>query len=175
MAALIRPESSAAPRWMTVALFASLALNLVVLGALGGFVWRHGTRLPPPDAVRLLPPSLLAYTHTLPAERRKELVAATQSERNNVRALRRELRDAREEVVRIVAAEPFDKPRLEQAQTALLATDQRAREAVYRLYTEIAANMTAEERRGYATWRQQRRRLPNPLDEPEKQASGVRH
>ena len=34
-----------APRWMAIALFASLALNLVVVGVAAGLMWRHGGRV----------------------------------------------------------------------------------------------------------------------------------
>jgi uncharacterized membrane protein len=162
-----------APRWMTVALFASLALNLIVVGAAAGFVWRHGARLAPADTAQLLPPNVLSYTSLLPAGRQKELAALTEHERAQVRPLRRQLREAREEVVKVMVAEPFDRQRFQDAQANLLVADQKAREAVYRLYTEIAAGMTADERRGFANWRQHRRKMPNPLDEPEKQANGV--
>jgi uncharacterized membrane protein len=158
---------------MTVALFASLALNLIVVGAAAGFVWRHGARLAAAETVHL-PPNVLSYTNLLPADRQKELLALTEHERSQVRPLRRQLREAREEVVKVMVAEPFDKQRLQDAQARLLVADRTAREAVYRLYTEIAANMTAHERRGFATWRQNRRKPPNLLDQPEKQANGLR-
>jgi Spy/CpxP family protein refolding chaperone len=81
------------------------------------------------------------------------------------------LREAREEAVKVLVAEPFDKERFQAAQSRLLTADQKAREAIYQLYTEIAVNMTPEERHGFAQWRQKRRPMRNLLDEPEKQAS----
>ena len=88
-----------------------------------------------------------------------------------MRPLRRELREAREEMVQALVAEPFDKERFHTAQAQLLVADQKAREAVHQLYAAIAANMTPEERRGFADWRQKRRPMRNLLDEPEKQAN----
>lgn len=164
----------AVPRWITTALFASLAFNLIVVGAAVGFAWRHGARLAAADPSQFLPSNVLGYMSLLPAERRKELVTLTEQERNHVRPLRRHLREARDEVVKVMAADPFDRQRVEEAQAQLLVADQKAREAVYRLYTEIAANMTADERRGFVEWRQNRRRPPNPLDEPDKQATRQR-
>lgn len=168
--AATRAASPPAPRWMVIALFASLALNLVIAGATVGFVWRHSGAAS--DAqVAHLPPSLLSYASTLPAARRNELSSRTEEQRQNVRPLRRQLRQAREEAVTVLSAEPFDRARFQSAQSALLVADQRAREAVHQLYAEIAANMTAEERRGFAAWRQNRRKMRNLLDEPDKQAS----
>jgi Spy/CpxP family protein refolding chaperone len=88
-----------------------------------------------------------------------------------VRPLRRQLREAREEAVAALVAEPFDRVRFQTTQSALLVADQKARDAVHQLYAQIAANMTSEERRGFAAWRQNRRKMRNLLDEPEKQVS----
>lgn len=166
-----RPET---PRWMKIALFGSLALNLIVVGAAAGFAWRHHGVLQAANAPQHLSPSLLSYASTLPPERHKELSALTEGQRQNVRPLRRQLREAREETVNALVAEPFAKERFEAAQSRLLIADQKAREAVHELYTAIAVNMTTEERRGFADWRQKRRQMRNLLDEPEKQAGGHR-
>jgi len=170
--AATRPARPATPRWMMIALFGSLALNLVVIGAATGFAWRHHAALQAANAPQHLAPSLLSYASTLPSERHKELSARTEEQRQNVRPLRRQLREVREEVVQALVAEPFDKQRFEAAQARLLIADQKAREAVYQLYSAIAATMTPDERRGFADWRQKRRPMRNLLDEPDKQASG---
>ncbi len=169
-----RTARPATPRWMMIALFASLAINLVVVGATAGFVWRHNGVLQTANAPQLLSPSLLSYASTLPPERHKELSALTEEQRQNVRPLRRQLREAREQAVQALVAEPFAKDRFEAAQSRLLIADQKAREAVHELYAAIAVNMTTEERRGFADWRQKRRQMRNLLDEPEKQAHGHR-
>jgi uncharacterized membrane protein len=160
---------AAAPRWMTAALFASLALNLVVVGAAAGFMWRHGGRVA--EAQAPMPSNVLSFVNTLPAARQKELVARTEEQRQNVRPLRRQLRELREEAVQAMLAEPFDKDRFNAVQARLLSADQKAREAVHQLYAEIAASMTAQERRAFVDWRHKRRQMRNPLDEPDKQAS----
>ena len=163
------PVKRAAPRWMVIALFTSLALNLIVAGATAGFVWRHGGAVP--GAAPYLPASLLGYASTLTPARQEELYARTQEQRQNVRPLRRQLREAREESMQVLVADPFDKDRFQAAQSRVLIADQKAREAVHLLFTEIAANMTPLERRGFVEWRQKRRPGRNPLDEPDKQAS----
>lgn len=163
---LIGKQSQA--RWLTTALFASLALNLIVIGATAGFVWRHG--LPESGDAPYLAPNLLNYASTLPPERHKELLARTEEERRNVRPLRRELREVRDESLKLLVAEPFDKQRYQDVQARLLAADQKAREAVHKLYGEIAASLTPEERRGFLRWREKRRPMQNLLDEPDKQA-----
>lgn len=161
---------ASAPRWLVTALVASLALNLVLIGAAGGFLWRH---FPVFQAGGVLPPpTLLNYASTLPQQRFKALLALTDGERDKVRPLRQQLREAREEMVGSLTAEPFDKARFQAAQERLLAADLKAREAVFQLYTAMAANMTPEERRAFADWREARRKIKvrNLLDEPEQQA-----
>lgn len=163
-------RSLRAPRWMVVTLVCSLALNLVVVGATASFLWRH--RSEPREArATHLPPTLLGYTRTLPAERVKELDSRTEEERRNVGPFRRALREARDESLKALSAEPFDQQRYLAAQSRLLVADQRSREAVLKLYGEIAISLTPEERRGFLRWREERRRQQNLLDEPEKQAN----
>lgn len=163
-------ERRRAPRWMVIALFASLALNLIVIGATAGFLWKHRFELVGGTAPHLAP-NLLGYSSTLPPERRKELWSRTEDERRNVRPLRRSLREARDETLKALTAEPFDQERYLASQSRLLAADQKAREAVYKLYGEIAVNLTPEERRGFLRWRDKRRPQQNLLDEPDKQAA----
>jgi uncharacterized membrane protein len=159
-----------APRWMMVALLASLAVNLAIAGATATALWRHRLHADPAGSPHLLP-NILSYASTLPPERRKDLWARTEDERRLVRPLRRELREAREESLKVLAAEPFDNQRYQAAQARLLTADQRAREAVYKLYGEIAVGLTGEERQGFLKWREKRRPMQNLLDEPDKQAN----
>ena len=171
--AATRTGRPATPRWMMIALFGSLALNLIVVGAAAGFAWRHNG-VQAANASQPLSPSLLSYASTLSPERHKELSARTEEQRQNVRPLRRQLREAREDVVNALVTEPFEKERYDAAQSRLLIADEKAREAVHQLYAAIAVNMTLEERRGFADWRQKRRPMRNLLDEPDKQAGGHR-
>ena len=106
--AATRTARPASPRWMMIALFGSLALNLIVVGAAAGFAWRHNG-VQAANASQHLSPSLLSYASTLSPERHKELSARTEEQRQNVRPLRRQLREAREDVVNALVTEPFDK------------------------------------------------------------------
>jgi len=155
-------------RWLVMALVLSLAVNMVLIGTAGGFLLRHSGDLAGPGAAPLIP-NLLGYASTLPEERRKDLWTRTESERVGVRALRRALREAREEFHQALAAEPFDPQRFAAAQDRLLEADRKAREKVHRLYAEIAANLTAAERREFLPWREKQRLRKNLLDEPDRQ------
>jgi hypothetical protein len=162
-----------APRWMVAALMGSLALNLVVIGATLSFLWRQ--HFDPAD-VRLsgfVPRHELGYAVTLPPERVKELERLTEQEWRNVRPLRRALLEARDEVVKALTAEPFDRQRYLDAQAKLHAADQKSREAALQLRSAIGLHLTPAERQGYLRWRQQQRPFHNPLDEPAKQPDGA--
>ena len=157
-----------APRWVLGLLFFSLALNLVVIGWVGGAVWRF--RSPPPFASAIVP-NLLGYASTLSHERRKQLWEQTAEERQHIRPFRREVRAAREETIKALLAEPFDKQRFVAAQARQAEAENRARAAVQDLYVKIADSLTPEERRTFPSWRTHRRPAThNVLDEPDHQA-----
>ena len=169
--ATIGRVGAAAPRWLTTALVSSLALNLILIGTAVGFVWRHAPASQSGADYRVAP-NLLNYVGTLPAPRAKALMAATDEQRQVVRPLRQQLREVREETVRALTAEPFDKVRFREAQERLLVADRKAREAVFALYAEMAAQMSPQERRAFVSWQEARRKVHNLLDGPEQQAEG---
>ncbi|HWB45684.1 MAG TPA: periplasmic heavy metal sensor [Hyphomicrobiaceae bacterium] len=160
-------------RRLLVVLVASLALNLIVVGLVAGAAWRFRGMHWVGHAIT---PNLLGYASTLPTDRRRALWNSIAEKRRHMQPLRRELRNAREEAIKALTAEPFDKQRFLAAQTQLLHADQQAREAVYGLYAEIATQMTPEERRAFLHWRaKQRAWRRNLLDEPEQQAKEPAH
>ena len=157
-----------APRWMLVALFVSLALNLLIVGSVAGAVWRHRG---PPVWASAVTPNLLGYASTLAPERRKQLWDRTREERSHIRPFRREVRAAREETVKALIAEPFEKQGFLAAQARQSEAESRARQAVQDLYVKIAEGLTPEERRAFPSWREHRRHPGhNLLDEPDHQA-----
>jgi uncharacterized membrane protein len=157
-----------APRWVLGLLFVSLALNLVVIGSVAGAVWRF--RAPPPWSGAVVP-NLIGYASSLPAERRKQLWQAIAEERRSARPFRREVRAAREETIKALTAEPYERQRFLAAQARQAETENRARAAVQELYIKIADGLTPEERRAFPRWREHRRHPGrNPLDEPDHQA-----
>jgi uncharacterized membrane protein len=158
---------SRTPRWLLGALIASLALNLLVIGAIGGAMWRHHPR----RHITTITPNLLGYATTLGWERHRELWDVIADARQELRPLRREVRLAREEIMEALVADPFDPQKLAAAQAHLGDAEVRARPALHKLYATLAAHLTVQERRGFKRWRE-RLRPPgsNLLDEPEQQA-----
>lgn len=167
MTAVATDMTSTRPsRWTMPALVGSLALNLIVIGAIASLLWRshaESTRLG-----RRVVPNIVGYAVTLPPERVSELERLTKDEWQKVRPLRRTLIDARSEATKALTADPFDKDRYLAAQARLVAADQASREAAFRLHTAISINLTPEERRGFLRWREWQRLPQNPLDAPDK-------
>jgi uncharacterized membrane protein len=125
----------------------------------------------PPHWAGAVTPNLVGYASTLPAQRRKALWDATAEERRLVRPFRREVRAAREDTIKALVAEPFDKQKFLATQQRQAEAENRAREAVRNLYVKFADVMTPEERRAFPRWREHRRhRGQNLLDEPDQQA-----
>jgi uncharacterized membrane protein len=150
------------------ALIASLALNLVIVGAVAAALWRHP---PPPRSVTVIP-NLLGFANTLPPDRRKELWDLTADARRELRPFRRDVRLARQQIVEVLVAEPFDKPQFIAAQARLDEAEKRARPAVHNLYLTLATHLKPEERRAYQRWREHLRPPgSNLLDEPDRQAN----
>jgi uncharacterized membrane protein len=160
-------DGGRAPRWVLVLLVLSLALNLLVLGSVGALLWRFRT----PPWTHAVAPNLLGYASTLPPERRKELWERSAQELQHIRPFRRAVRDARQESVKALITEPFDRQQFGAAQARQAEAENRARDAVRDLYVTIAEGLTPEERRGFPRWREHRRSLVyNVLDEPDQKS-----
>ena len=172
MTAVLTDMTNTRPaRWTMPVLVGSLALNLIVIGAIGSLLWRSHSESTGGQLGRRVVPNVVGYAVTLPPERVSELERLTKEEWQKVRPLRRTLMEARAEAMKALAAEPFDRERYLAAQARLAAADQASREAAFKLHTAISVNLTPEERRGFPRWREGQRLPQNPLDVPEKPAS----
>lgn len=144
------------PRWVWVVLIASLAANLFVIGVVARTFWpsryasaSHGGILG----------NLMAYTRTLPEDRRAVVRQGLGKERplQSMRPLREELRSSRREAARLFKADPFDREAFLAAEARVQATEARIREAAVRAAVDIVGRMTADERAGFLKWRELRR------------------
>jgi uncharacterized membrane protein len=156
-------------RWSTLLLIASLALNFAIVGLVAGSIWRVRAHQPP---IRGVTPNLLGYAASLPQERRDLIWTATAEQRQHIRPFRRDIRAAREEVMHAIATDPFDGDKFAAAQGRLAEAYNRARTAVQELDLKIIVELTAQERRAFPAWREQRRPSgQNLLDEPDRQVN----
>lgn len=145
------PTRRRVPRWVWVALIASLAINLFVVGVVARAFWPHHGA---PIRGGLLG-QIMTYSKELPVQRRTAILKAAGAEQpfETLRPLRDEVRAARREVVRMFAAEPFDRPAFVAAEEKLQAVEGKSREAVVKIVADIAAGMSASERAGFLKWR----------------------
>lgn len=158
--------SRGGPRWVKAALVVSLCVNVLVLGAVGGFMMRQEQD----DFGRV------AFRHViraLPDERREEARDLLEARVPEFRELREEIRAARRETMALLTADPVD-------QAALRASVERARELtaqrrvlVEDALLEFAANLPAAERRDLADrlaekrekWRERREKWRESREE----------
>lgn len=138
------------PRWMGIALVASLALNVLVAGALATAAWRYLKFGPPVSSAGQA--TVFDFARTLPSERRHELLEATRAERTSIRPYRTEIRRARSELRTVLLATPFDADGFKLAQDRLLAAETRARTAAQGLVLALVAKMAPKERADFAHW-----------------------
>lgn len=149
------PAAVRQSRWIKIALVASVALNLLILGTIGGSIWavRHG----PQFAARYSGPHLLGFTRTLPEDRRFEIWKVTRKEMRALRPKRKELRRARAEAREILAAEPFDKEKFAEAQARVFEVQTELRREAQSLFLSIAEVLTPQERVAFTKWQPLRR------------------
>lgn len=162
----IAPAAARAPRWLVVVLSLSLAVNVFVVGWIGAAIWRFHGLPPPPDAG---PSNLMGYSVSLERDRRKEIFESTKAIRRQLRPIRHEVRQARNELAAVIAADPFDEAKFEAAQARLIEKENEARDLTRQLYSQIVKDLTPEERRAYGKWREHRW-IPPPrglLDDPD--------
>lgn len=140
------------PGWVLVG---SLALNLLLVGALlGGMLFDRGHRRPgSPEGMR--GGGLSAFIATLPPARREAIWAATKSRWEELKVVRKDVRRARQALDEALAAEPFDRARLQSAQAQAGEAEARINGPMRALFTEIAASMTLAERRAYLAFKEQ--------------------
>ncbi|MGH6814959.1 MAG: periplasmic heavy metal sensor, partial [Hyphomicrobiaceae bacterium] len=110
---------SAGSEWRTrrrlwIGLVVSLALNLFVVGVVAASFWR------PTRTACGLTANLLAYTQTLPFDRRTDIQKLLASRRPALRPLHRQARHEHDRAVEALGAEPFDKGRFDAAHTRAL-------------------------------------------------------
>lgn len=163
--------SAAPPRrnWRRWLLIGSLAFNALFVGAAASAIWRFGG---PPSVLQNVPGNLVSFVDTLPSAREKEVLPGGRELRATIAPLRRDLREARREVLAAIAATPFDTASYERAQTRLFEAETRLRNEQGQLLSAVLTKLTPEERRAYLRWHEHRRGHPRrgggqrPDDDP---------
>lgn len=136
------------PFWIRALLVVSLALNLLVIGMIGGAVLSGGGPGVPREAARELAGT--PFVRALPPQDRRAFVRELRGQRDNLRESRAELLARFESLLATLRAEDLDVVALERIlgeQREAAAAHQRLGE---RLVLEQLEEMTIDERRAYA-------------------------
>jgi len=139
-----------APRWMRVTLFASLALNLLIVGAVVGVLLGGGPRSSPKGDVRMRDLGLGPYMRALERDDIAALRRGAEQQREQFRKSRTEMRAAFQETLAILRAEELDAPRLAELIQNQSGVAERGRALGMKLLLARIQQMSVVERRGLA-------------------------
>jgi uncharacterized membrane protein len=134
-------------------LAASLALNLLVVGAVAGTALLHRAGWRPEPTPGVAGRGLPAFLRTLPPDRRRELRQALIAERPTLVTLATSAVEARRQLLAAMAADPLDGPAVEAASRRLLDVESEVRREQLRLVAALLPRMTREERGRFVAWR----------------------
>jgi uncharacterized membrane protein len=134
------------------ALIASLALNLLIIGAVAGTM--YGFRKHPPRFGQGAREDfgLMGLTQKLPEDRRKQLRKQLRQDRVAFRPLIDEIGAARRGAADKLAADPFDKAALEAAIANVAEKERALRQAAVGVFLGHAEQLTPDERHTLAEW-----------------------
>lgn len=139
-------------RVVKYALIASLALNLLIAGAVAGTMYGFKKHSPRFGQGAREDFGLYGLTHKLPEDRRKELRKQLRQDRKTFRPLVDEIGAARREAADKLAAEPFDRAALEAAIAKVAEKEQALRQAGVTVFLGHAERLTQDERQTLADW-----------------------
>jgi len=135
-------------RWVRFALAVSLALNLGVVGVVGG-TWLGGKGRPVNPMVRDI--GFGPFTAALSPEDRAALGRAFRDEMPDVRGMRRDMRAEMGQLVQALRSAPFDEAALRKAIAVQDARGRARLELGQRLLADRLVAMTPGERDAFAT------------------------
>jgi uncharacterized membrane protein len=142
-----------AGRTLRLALIVSLALNVLIVGAVAGTLlwprhhhWKgqayHG---------------LAGFARTLPSERAEAIDQQIERNRAALAPLRKAERETRNSARQLLLADPFDAEKFKAALAVAAEADAKEKSTRLSLFAEMAATLTPEERRQLHTWFEKRR------------------
>jgi len=143
------------PRTLRWALVASLALNVLIIGAVAGTVCFSHRR--PPHGFAPKGPGLLGFAHTLPRERSDMIRQRFADAQPNMETLRRGIRDARAKVREALIAEPFDQQKLDAALEGVAQAENNITRDKVAMFGTTVSQLTPDERRQLHDWLEKRR------------------
>ncbi len=148
--------TSSMSRGWRIVLIASLALNVLIIGAVGsallfsrhgGFGWRHGHKF-----------GLMGFAPNLPADRRDVIVKAIKASRERTKPMRTAEREARKDAREALIADPFSEEKLQAALQRVADAEYEMRKARLETFSEVVGELTPEERQELYEWKMRHRR-----------------
>ena len=146
------PVAGSSYRKLRYALMASLALNVLVIGAVAGTLC---FKRPPPGGPKGT--GLLGFAHTLPRERSDMIRQKFADSRSQMETLRQAIGDARSGVRATLTAEPFDQAKLNAALDGVVQAENNEHRAKVTMFGETVGQLTPEERKQLHDWLEKRR------------------
>jgi len=145
-----------AGKWVLLALFLSLGLNLFV----AGIVVAHRFHRPPHEFADQRPPNERSGMHafvdrmaaTLPDADRERFLSVIAGYKPEMAAAEKQLRDARQKVRDAVAADPFDRTALEAAFGDVRARMQDMQKVMHGALADAVSRLPADARKNLAEW-----------------------
>lgn len=139
------PTPTSPSRWLRVALFVSLALNLMVAGLVAGAVWRGGGR-----PIGMHGPGFGAFEAALDTSDRAALRRAFLARSGEPGSPQRETRAHMEAILAALRAAPFDEAALAGAMAAAVAHTEARLQLGQTLMMEHIAALPAAQRAAFA-------------------------
>ncbi|CAM2191787.1 Periplasmic heavy metal sensor [Paraburkholderia kururiensis] len=150
-----------------LALVGSLVLNAFLLGAIGGgaIQW-FSTRGETHAAAHVQPPTALRFAaNELSPERQQQFLDALKRARREGRDFALEGREARHQVLELLAAPQLDRPALDAALARTRAADTALRTRIEQGVADFAATLTPDERAKFAEGLKRRGQWRLPLQQ----------
>ena len=145
-------------RKLRLALMASLALNVLIIGLVAGTLCfsRFG---PGYDGPGPRGSGLFGFAHTLPRERSDMIRQKLADSKPNMETLRQGIRDARLGVRAALIAEPFDQAKVNAALESVVQAEANEKRAKVAVFADTVSQLTPEERRQLHDWLEKKRPL----------------
>lgn len=138
---------SRAPRWMRVLLAASLAVNLAVLGLVGGAVVHRALDRDRPEMRDI---GFGPFSAALSPQDRQDLRRAFGREGGNPREMRRQMQSETEALLKVLRTDPLPEAALREAFATVEQRGQERLQLGHRLLADRIIAMSAKDRAGFA-------------------------
>jgi uncharacterized membrane protein len=146
------PPPGSKERRLRLLLIASVAVNLLVIGAIAGamLTWKkHGPRF---GGHRGEDFGLMALTRALPPERRGPIRKAIKEDRASLKPLWHDIARARLDAADVLASESYSRDRLKEAIAKITEAEIKLRSAGREMFLNIADQLNPAERRELSEW-----------------------